>query len=203
MADYSHLSDEQLRELVVSGDLGAATEIVQRFRPLIKICTRPYFLVGGDSEDLIQEGMIGLINSLKSYDSSKASSFRTYAQLCIKSRILSAIKSATRNKHFPLNSRLTLEDIYSDEDDAQAVIMDERYTQTPEEQYIRQEELSSFEKLRKNMLSALEQKVLDMYLDGLSYEEIAKGCGKPVKSVDSALQRIKKKLASAASRDEL
>ena len=203
ITDYSGLSEEELLGLASEGNAEASSELALRYRPLVKICTRPYFLVGGDSEDLIQEGMIGLLSSIKSFDSRQNCSFRSYAELCIKRRILSAIKSATRNKHFPLNSRLTLEEIYSDDDSTQNVIMDERYNQTPEQLYIKQEELTDLNKLRTTILSALEQRVLELYLDGLSYEEIAKGCGKPVKSVDSALQRIKKKLAEAASHDKL
>lgn len=203
MTDYTSLSEERLIALVQSGDNEAGSELSLRYRPLIKKCTRPYFLVGGDEEDLIQEGMMGLINSMQTYSDDRRCTFRSYAEICIKRRILSAIKAANRFKHMPLNSRLSLEDIYSDDDDSGAMIADERYSLTPEQMIIREEEIESLRTLSSSLLSALEKKVLDLYLEGLSYEEIAKGVDKPVKSVDAALQRIKKKLADAASRDKI
>jgi len=203
MKDYTSLSEENLIKLVQSGDNDAGSELSLRYRPLIKKCTRPYFLVGGDEEDLIQEGMMGLINSMQTYSGDRGCTFRSYAEVCIKRRILSAIKAANRFKHMPLNSRLSLEDIYSDDDDSGAFIADDRYNLTPEQMIIREEEMESLRTLCSSLLSTLERKVLDLYLDGLSYEEIAKGVDKPVKSVDAALQRIKKKLADAAGKEKI
>ena len=194
MTDYTSLSENRLIELVQEGDNEAGSELSLRYRPLIKKCTRPYFLVGGDEEDLIQEGMMGLIDSMQTYSDDRQCTFRSYAELCIKRRILSAIKAANRFKHMPLNSRLSLDDIYSDDDDSGARIADERYNLSPEQLIIREEEFNSLKTLCKSLLSGLEKKVLDLYLEGLSYEEIANGVDKPVKSVDAALQRIKKKL---------
>lgn len=203
MTDYAALSEERLIELVQHGDNEAGNELSLRYRPLIKKCTRPYFLVGGDEEDLIQEGMMGLVTSMQTYSPDRQCTFKSYAELCIKRRILSAIKAANRFKHMPLNYRLSLDEIYSDDEEPNAIIADARYTLTPEQQIIREEEIQSLRTLSKSLLSSLENKVLELYLDGLSYEEIAKGIGKPVKSVDSALQRIKKKLADAASRERI
>lgn len=203
MTDYAALSEERLIELVQHGDNEAGNELSLRYRPLIKKCTRPYFLVGGDEEDLIQEGMMGLVTSMQTYSPDRQCTFKSYAELCIKRRILSAIKAANRFKHMPLNYRLSLDEIYSDDDEPNAIIADARYTLTPEQQIIREEEIQSLRTLSKSLLSSLENKVLELYLEGLSYEEIAKGIGKPVKSVDSALQRIKKKLADAASRERI
>ena len=197
MTDYTALSEDRLIELVRGGDNEAGSELSLRFRPLIKKCTRPYFLVGGDEEDLIQEGMMGLISSMQTYSAARQCSFRSYAEVCIRRRILSAIKAANRLKHTPLNSGLSLEDICAEEDDTSAAITDERYSLTPEQLIIREEELENLRTLCASLLSALEKKVLDLYLEGLSYEEIARGVDKPVKSVDAALQRIKKKLANA------
>lgn len=203
MTDYAALSEERLIELVQHGDNEAGNELSLRYRPLIKKCTRPYFLVGGDEEDLIQEGMMGLVTSMQTYSPDRQCAFKSYAELCIKRRILSAIKAANRFKHMPLNYRLSLDEIYSDDEEPNAIIADARYTLTPEQQIIREEEIQSLRTLSKSLLSSLENKVLELYLEGLSYEEIAKGIGKPVKSVDSALQRIKKKLADAASRERI
>lgn len=203
MTDYAALSEERLIELVQHGDNEAGNELSLRYRPLIKKCTRPYFLVGGDEEDLIQEGMMGLVTSMQTYSPDRQCTFKSYAELCIKRRILSAIKAANRFKHMPLNYRLSLDEIYSDDEEPSAIIADARYTLTPEQQIIREEEIQSLRTLSKSLLSSLENKVLELYFEGLSYEEIAKGIGKPVKSVDSALQRIKKKLADAASRERI
>ena len=203
MTDYAALSEERLIELVQRGDNEAGNELSLRYRPLIKKCTRPYFLVGGDEEDLIQEGMMGLVTSMQTYSPDRQCTFKNYAELCIKRRILSAIKAANRFKHMPLNYRLSLDEMYSDDEEPNAIIADARYTLTPEQQIIREEEMQSLRTLSQSLLSSLENKVLELYLEGLSYEEIAKGIGKPVKSVDSALQRIKKKLADAASREKI
>ena len=194
---YSALSDDELVGLFRSGDGVAGSELAVRYRPLVKRCTRPYFLVGGDSEDLIQEGMIGLVSSIQSYQPGGSALFRSYAELCVKRRILSAIKAAARFKHMPLNYRLSLEDIYSDDGEALARMADERYNLSPEELIIEQEKKNDLYALCRRILSPLEKKVLAFYLEGLSYEEIAGRCGKPVKSVDSALQRIKRKLSRA------
>lgn len=195
--NYSALSDDELVGLFRSGDGIAGSELAVRYRPLVKRCTRPYFLVGGDSEDLIQEGMIGLVSSIQSYQPGGSALFRSYAELCVKRRILSAIKAAARFKHMPLNYRLSLEDIYSDDGEALARLADERYNLSPEELIIEQEKKTDLYALCRRILSPLEKKVLAFYLEGLSYEEIAGRCGKPVKSVDSALQRIKRKLSRA------
>ena len=195
--NYSALSDDELVGLFRSGDGVAGSELAVRYRPLVKRCTRPYFLVGGDSEDLIQEGMIGLVSSIQSYQPGGCALFRSYAELCVKRRILSAIKAAARFKHMPLNYRLSLEDIYSDDGEALARMADERYNLSPEELIIEQEKKTNLYALCRKILSPLEKKVLAFYLEGLSYEEIAGRCGKPVKSVDSALQRIKRKLSRA------
>ena len=201
MTDYSALSEDRLIELVQQGDNEAGSEISLRYRPLIKKCTRPFFLIGGDEEDLIQEGMMGLVTSMQTYSPDRQCSFKSYAELCIKRRILSAIKAANRQKHIPLNNRLSLDEIYSDDEDTIAIIADDRYSLSPEQQIIREEEIQRLRALAQSLLSSFEKKVLDLYLEGLSYDEIAERTGKRAKSVDSALQRIKKKLAKAAKRE--
>jgi RNA polymerase sporulation-specific sigma factor len=201
MTDYSALSEDRLIELVQQGDNEAGSELSLRYRPLIKKCTRPFFLIGGDEEDLIQEGMMGLVTSMQTYSPDRQCSFKSYAELCIKRRILSAIKAANRQKHMPLNNRLSLDEIYSDDEDTIAIIADDRYSLSPEQQIIREEEIQRLRALAQSLLSSFEKKVLDLYLEGLSYDEIAERTGKRAKSVDSALQRIKKKLSKAANRE--
>lgn len=196
--DYAALNDNELLTLFRGGDGAAGSELAVRFRPLIKRCTRPYYLVGGDGEDLIQEGMMGLVSSMQIYDEKSGVQFKTYAEVCIRRRILSAIKAASRFKHMPLNYRLSLEELYGDDgvsptDD----VPDAPQTRSPEELIIERERKSTLYSQARALLTPLEKRVLVLYLDGLSYEEIAARAGKPVKSVDSALQRIRRKLSRA------
>lgn len=196
--NYSILSDDELLLRFRQGDELAGGELAERYRPMVKRCTRPYFLMGGDGEDLIQEGMIGLVCSIQGYDMAGGASFKSYAELCVRRRIMDAVRSASRNKHMPLNSRLSLEELSAGEGEAEALLSDERYNLSPEELIIEQEQKDRMYKLCAQLLSPLEKKVLGLYLDGLSYEEMAQRLDKPAKSVDSALQRIKKKLSGAA-----
>lgn len=196
-ADRSMHTDEELLQLFREGDENAGSELARRYRPLIRQCTRPYFLLGGDSEDLIQEGMIGLVHSMRSYEPQGGAAFKSYAELCIRRRILDAIKAAGRLKHMPLNSGLSLDELDSGDERDKAKLTEIKYSPSPEELIIEKEEKNSIYSLSVSILSPLELKVLSGYLDGLSYEEIALRCAKPVKSVDSALQRIRKKLARA------
>jgi len=192
-------TDEQLSLMYQQGNEAAGSELASRYRPLIKRCTRPYFLLGGDGEDLIQEGMIGLVHSMQSFDIDGAASFKSYAEVCIRRRILDAIKAAGRLKHMPLNSGLSLDELKDSDENAGLPLADGAYTPSPEELIIEQEEKDSLYLMCRSILSPHERKVLSGYLEGLSYEEIAVHCEKPVKSVDSALQRIRKKLISAFS----
>lgn len=199
MNNMSLYTDEQLSLLYQQGNEAAGSELAGRYRPLIKRCTRPYFLLGGDGEDLIQEGMIGLVHSMQSFDMEGAASFKSYAEVCIRRRILDAIKAAGRLKHMPLNSGLSLEALKDGDESAGLPLGDAAYIPSPEELIIEREEKDSLYLMCRSILSPLERKVLAGYLEGLSYEEIAAGCEKPVKSVDAALQRIRKKLAAAFS----
>lgn len=197
MNNISLYEDEQLSLMYQQGDEAAGSELASRYRPLIKRCTRPYFLLGGDNEDLIQEGMIGLVHSMQSFNMDGTASFKSYAEVCIKRRILDAIKAAGRLKHMPLNSGLSLDELKGSDESAGLPLGDAGYIPSPEDLIIEQEEKDSLYLMCRSILSPLERKVLSGYLEGLSYEEIAERCEKPVKSVDSALQRIRKKLAVA------
>ena len=196
MKDYAKTTDEQLQILVAGGNHEAEAALAERYVRLVRVCARPHFLTGGDSEDLIQEGMIGLVSSMQSYRPDSEASFKSYAEVCIRRRILSAIKAASRFKHMPLNYRLSLEELYGKDGEALGALAEE-YARTPEELVIEQENKNDLYMLARSLLSPLEKRVLAGYLDGASYEEIAARCRKPVKSVDSALQRIKRKLSRA------
>ena len=191
MVDYNILSDEALLDLSVSGDREAEEQLVKRYNRLVRACARPLFLAGGDSEDLIQEGMMGLMSAIEQYDPGKGASFKTYAELCIRRRLYSAVKSASRYKHTPLNDYVSFESSYLDESQS----LQQYYLRDPEDLVIAREQADEITEGLENSLSNFEAKVLQSYLEGLSYEEIGKKVNKSVKSVDNAVQRIRKKLA--------
>ena len=195
MEIYSNLSDNELLSMVESGDKIAEDQLALRYTRLVKICSRPFFLVGGDGEDLIQEGMLGLLSAIREFDLSMNTSFKTYAEICVKRRIYSAIKSASRKKHEPLNDMVSLEDLLSDESNSSAVPYGEAYRRTPEEQVLAREGVGEIIQTYSRCLSKFEVEILNLYLSGLSYSEIAELCGKTDKSVDNAVQRIRRKLA--------
>ena len=194
MTDYTALDDRQLQKLAVKGDRDAEETLAERYLRLVRICARPLFLAGGDSEDLIQEGTFGLLSAIKNYDPEDGSSFRTFAEHCIRMRLLSAIKSASRNKHFPLNDGISLEQL-SEESSADLSALSEDFRCNPEELVLARESKEELYAAFSRCLSRFEIKVLDLYLEGLSYREIAERLCKSAKSVDNAVQRIRHKLA--------
>ncbi len=183
--------DESLWARASAGDAAAEEELITEYSRLVKICSRPYFLVGGDSEDLTQEGMLGLLAAVRHYDPHKDVKFKTYAEFCIRRRLYSAIKSASRYKHIPLNDSVSLESPELDENITQGMF----FLRDPEEFVIARERVNELTDCLTGSLSFFESKVLGLYLEGLSYEEMAARVGKPAKSVDNAVQRIRKKLA--------
>ena len=196
--DYmSTRSDEALCALATSGDRIAEEVLVKRYSRLVRVCSRPFFLVGGDSEDLIQEGMLGLLSAIRAYRSGdNAASFRTFAEVCIKNRLVSAVKSAASGKHTPLNSYISFETPSFDEiADYSSDSSSELSRNNPEDVLINREELQEILDTAKNQLSGFEAKILSFYLEGLSYQEIAVQIHRSPKSVDNAVQRIRRKLA--------
>jgi len=191
--NIASLSDEELLKMVESGDRTAEGLLAEKYMRLVKICARPFFLVGGDSEDLIQEGMLGLLSAIREYKSDNSASFKTYAEICVKRRIYSAIRTASRKKHEPLNEMVSLDEVLSDESAAAPVA--DAFRRIPEEQVLAQESAEEIIQAYSRCLSKFEAKILVLYLDGLSYSEIAQDCGKTEKSVDNAIQRIRRKLA--------
>ncbi len=184
-------SDLELIAMARQGNHLAEDELAVRYSKQVRICARPYFLAGGDSEDLIQEGMLGLLSAIRKFDPAGGTSFKTYAEQCIRNRLISAIESASRLKHNPLNDGVSFEDLVSDE---HSVPEDTFSRQTEELVLVREWEKELFARKAK-LLSKLEKKVLGMYLAGMSYKEIAEKLNKPEKSIDNAVQRIRKKIA--------
>ena len=193
-------ADEALCSLAASGDRIAEDALVMRYNRLVRVCARPYFLAGGDSEDLIQEGMVGLLNAIREYDPGKGSSFRTYAETCIRNRILSAIRAAARDKHTPLNHYVSYETPLLDGNtDSYPLSASRQPQQNPEDMLISREERRERLGTLKGQLSGFEAQILDLYLRGLSYVEIASEVDRSPKAVDNAVQRIRRKVAQHLS----
>ena len=202
MIEYDALNDNALQNLAANGDREAEEILAERYLRLVRICARPLFLAGGDSEDLIQEGTFGLLSAIRHYDPENQSSFKTFAEHCIRMRLLSAIKSASRLKHFPLNDGISLEQL-SEEPGAQISAFPEFFRRSPEDLVLARESKEELYSAFLQCLSKFEIKVLDLYLDGLSYREIAEKLGKSAKSIDNAVQRVRKKLAQHPNLGEI
>ncbi|MDY3304064.1 MAG: RNA polymerase sporulation sigma factor SigH [Clostridia bacterium] len=199
-----NISDKELIELSRSGN-GYATEfLLEKYRNFVRARSRTYFLIGADREDIIQEGMIGLYKAIRDYKPDAQASFKSFAELCITRQIITAIKTATRQKHIPLNSYISLsKPVYDDENERILLdVVNERKKIDPEEIMINKERFKLLEKKLSQILSKLEWKVLANYLDGKSYSEIAASVNKSEKSIDNALQRIKKKIEKNIINDE-
>lgn len=194
--DYTHMTDEEVVHLCQQGDSLAQEYVFNKYKNFVRSKARSYFLIGADHEDIVQEGMIGLYKAIRDYRPDKLSSFRAFAELCITRQIITAIKTATRQKHIPLNSYVSLnKPLYDEESDRTLLdVIIEGRASNPEELIIGQEDLSSIHAKIDEVLSSLEQEVLRSYLDGKSYQEIADNLGRHVKSIDNALQRVKRKL---------
>jgi RNA polymerase sporulation-specific sigma factor len=203
MKDYANLSDEELQHLASSGDSLAENRLAERYSRLVRICARPFFLAGGDSEDLTQEGMLGLLSAIREFNQSMNTSFKTYAELCIRRRLISAVKSASRRKHTPLNEGVSFEDVFSDDIDFSPGYSTLAFHRVPEEQVLARESADEFYCIYSRCLSEFENTILRFYLDGLSYRSIAKVVGRTEKSVDNAVQRIRRKLARQPNLGEI
>lgn len=206
--DFDGMTDEEIALLAQQGDADASEYLLNKYKNFVRSKARSYFLVGADHEDIVQEGMIGLFKAIRDYQAERLSSFRAFAELCITRQIITAIKTATRQKHVPLNSYVSLnKPIYDEESDRTLMdVIVEGRAQNPEELIIGRENLVSFRDQVDRVLSGLEQDVLNAYLDGKSYQEIADKLGRHVKSIDNALQRVKRKmekfLEEAKSQDD-
>ncbi len=194
--DYDSMPDNLVAKWANDGDTFALDHLIRKYKNVVKAKARSYFFIGGDPEDIIQEGMIGLFKAIRDYDHNKNDNFRAFAELCVKRQIITAIKSATRQKHIPLNSYVSLnKPIYDDESERTLLdVLKGRRSMNPETLYISREEVSSIKEKIGKILSKFEWEVLTLYLAGESYQEIAEEIKKPVKSIDNALQRVKKKI---------
>jgi len=202
MENYLNYDDIQLQQCAVRGDRAAEEELVSRYTRLVRVCARPLFLAGGDSEDPIQEGMFGLLSAIRQFSPDTGASFKTFAEHCIRMRLYSAVKSASRLKHFPLNDGMSFEQL-SDDPSTQLSAFPETYRQSPEDLVLARESKKELYNAFSSCLSKLELRVLDLYLDGLSYREIASRLGKESKAVDNAVQRIRHKLAKNLNLGEI
>lgn len=200
---YAKLTDEELILLSRQNNSLASEYLILKYKNLVRAKARPYFLMGADREDIVQEGMIGLYKAIRDYKVGKPSSFRSFAEICITRQIITAIKAATRYKHVPLNSYISLNSPVFEKDDKRTIedVMGSDTICDPEEIFIIKEDFSRVENQLYKHLSSFEYKVFESYLCGSSYQEIAKELGKSMKSVDNALQRIKKKLEKCLQKD--
>jgi len=202
------VADEDLVIRARSGDEAALEHLLIRYKNIARVKARSYFLVGADREDIVQEGMIGLYKAIRDFDSEKQTSFRAFAQLCITRQIITAIKTATREKHIPLNSYVSLNRPMSQDDGGEPdrVLVDVLSTHAssdPVEMVISSEEVRTMQTSFSEILSDLEAHVLNLYLEGKSYQEIAASLRRHVKSIDNALQRIKRKVEAHMERRRL
>lgn len=194
---YAGLTDEELLLAIKDNDDQDALEyLIAKYRNFVRGKARSYFLIGADRDDIIQEGMIGFYKAIRDFRNDKLSSFRAFAELCVVRQIITAIKTATRQKHIPLNSYVSLNKPIYDEDSDRTLldVLAGARVSDPEELVISREEFIDIEKKMEEILSDLEWKVLMSYLDGKSYQEIAVELNRHVKSIDNALQRVKRKL---------
>ncbi len=193
---FDLMADEDLVELSHQGSATAEEFLINKYRNFVRAKARSYFLIGADREDIIQEGMIGLYKAIRDFRNDKQSSFRAFAELCITRQIITAIKTATRQKHIPLNSYVSLNKPIYDEDSDRTLldVITGNKVSDPEELVINREEFGDIEDKMGEILSDLELKVLVAYLDRKSYQEIAVELSRHVKSIDNALQRVKRKV---------
>ncbi|WP_121641551.1 RNA polymerase sporulation sigma factor SigH [Virgibacillus sp. Bac330] len=199
------LDDESIVQLIHQGNSHALNYLIQKYRNFVRAKARTYFLIGADKEDIVQEGMIGLYKAIRDYDGKKLSSFKAFAELCVTRQIITAIKTATRQKHIPLNSYVSLDKpIYDEETDRTLLdVIAGSKDIDPQELLVNQEKYGDVEAKLSELLSGLEKKVLQLYLDGRTYHEISVALNRHVKSIDNALQRVKRKLEQLIAEAEI
>ena len=197
--DYDTCTDEELIARLRAGEREITDYLIDKYKSLVRTRARALYLVGGDHEDLIQEGMLGLLAAIRGFQSGKETSFRTYAEICVRSRLYAAVRAAQRDKHFPLNHSVSFETPLFDGTSAHLFSSEE----SPEDVVIGREELRERLDALKGQLSGFEAEILSYYLGGLSCAEIASQVGRSTKSVDNAVQRIRRKVARQLSSGDL
>ncbi|HIT70407.1 MAG TPA: RNA polymerase sporulation sigma factor SigH [Candidatus Scatovivens faecipullorum] len=201
---YDNFSDEELIFKIRKGDLKAQNYLLEKYRNLVNMKSNRFFLVGAETDDMVQEGMIGLFKAIQSFDLEKNNSFKTFANLCIERQLITAIKTSNRQKHMPLNSSFSLNTSAYDENDDTSVmeVLDTKFVEDPLDTITKKEYLEFIEsKIDKN-LSLFEKQVLNRYIQGETYVDIASKLNSPVKSIDNAIQRIRKKAMKCLSEEE-
>lgn len=193
---FEALTDEQLVEMARNGDTESLDFLINKYKPFVRLKVKSYFLIGADKEDIVQEGMIGLYKAIRDFKDDKLASFKAFAELCVKRQIITAIKTATRQKHIPLNSYVSLDKPVFEEESTKTLMdmLTGATVDDPEKLMIHREEFNYLEEKIGQVLSDLERQVLTLYLEGCSYQEISARLDRHVKSIDNALQRIKRKL---------
>lgn len=194
--EFVSMTDDELVKLAKNDNISALECILEKYKNLVKSRSRPYFLIGADREDIIQEGMIGLYKAIRDYDTEKYTNFKAFAEMCITRQIITAIKTATRRKHMPLNSYVSLSHPVFDEESDKTLLdtITEHSCLDPEEIIINKENYNSIGQRINELLSPKEMEILTVYLQGKSYQEISEQLGISHKSIDNALQRVKRKL---------
>ncbi len=195
LKDSSNKTDEELAEIAKNGDKDALEYLLNRYEDLVDMKVNKYFIVGAEKEDIVQEGMIGLYKAIKSFDSAKENSFKSFANLCIERQLITAIKTSNRQKHIPLNSSISLNaNAYDDDSDTELLEkLDMQVLEDPLDTITKKEYYKNIETKIDQNLSSFEKQVLTRYARGESYVNIAQKLSAPVKSVDNAIQRIRKK----------
>lgn len=198
--NYNNFSDEELIEKLRAGDTEIADYIMEKYKPLVRKKTNAMYLIGGEPEDLIQEGMIGLFKAVRDYNPEKEVSFFAFAELCISRQLYSALEASNRKKHMPLNTYVS----FSSQEDSEGVHLERMITEqtiSPEQLLIEQEGKREFFDQLEEKLSPMEKKVLYLYLEGSSYTQIAEYMEKTPKSIDNTLQRIRGKIKTLKAED--
>ncbi len=198
--NYNNYTDEELIKKLREGDTEIADYIMEKYKPLVRKKTNAMYLIGGETEDLIQEGMIGLFKAVRDYNPEKETSFFTFAELCIVRQLYSALEASNRKKHIPLNNYVS----FSATEDSEGINLEQMITsrtESPEQMLIEQERKEEFFDRLEEKLSSMEKKVLYLYLDGNGYTQIAEMMQKSPKSIDNTLQRIRGKIKSLKEDD--
>lgn len=193
--NYKDMSDEDLINVIKSGDKSALEFLISKYKELVNMKVSKFFMIGAEKEDIVQEGLIGLFKAVKSYNPEKQNSFKTFANLCIERQLITAIKSSNRQKHMPLNSYLSLNTTAYEEDEDSSLleVFDAHQMEDPLDTITKKEYYQTVENAIDKSLSDFEKQVLNRYMQGESYVQIAEKLDTPVKSIDNAIQRIRKK----------
>lgn len=203
--DFKNLKDEELIQIIKDGNKDALEFLINKYKELVNMKVGKYFMIGSEKEDIIQEGLIGLYKAIKSYSPDKQNSFKTFANMCIERQLITAIKSSNRQKHMPLNSYLSLNASAYENDEETSLIdtYNSHQIEDPLETITKQEYYKSVETAIDKSLSGFEKQVLGRYIKGESYVQIAEKLDTPVKSIDNAIQRIRKKASNSININEL